>query len=171
MYKTFYEGEVEDKNVFYFRSINYCSIDNDSLNINSDKRLNEVRKFKEKYKLKPRELSQQDFLNMLFENNEFEVKNIIFKERLEQEDKEEIYDLLRMKKFETLISKIKTDSYYFQIKAIELFLIKERIEVEILQMLQLHITYRGTNCYKDNGLLKYIDTEKILKKIPIFGGN
>lgn len=171
MYKTFYEGVIEDENIFFFRSINYCSINNDSLNINSDIRLNEVRKFKKKYKLKPRELSQTDFLSMLYKNDEFKVKGLIFKERLEKDEVDEIDNLLSLERFDEIISKIKSDSYYFQIKAMEIFLIKDRLEVDIFKMLQLHITYRGTKPYNNNDLLKYIDTEKVLKKIPIFGGN
>lgn len=166
VYEIFSQKNFEKYNEIYvMKNPNYVAVLVSELPLKKILRIEKIIELKEKLQLNFIEITQNQFLNYIKNNESLEIKEIKFNKRIEDDELDEINKMLFNNQKNDLIEKIKQNDKYYYIEGIKIELVDERVNIIISKNLELEIQDNSMDRYSTEELFNILEKNKVISGI------
>lgn len=164
IYELYHQSPKIINEIYLLKKENFLAVLIDNLPKSKVERIKRISELKREYKLKLIEITQNQFLNFI-KNENMIIKEINFINILEPEDEKEINTLLNQKKYFDLINKIKKDNNYYYIFSIKIELRKEELILNLKKNLEVEVIDNTFNGYSIEEIFKILEEKKVISNL------
>ncbi|MGL5350125.1 hypothetical protein [Cetobacterium somerae] len=163
LYKSFSKDLTAHPEIYILKNCNYIALLMDKMASNRVELSKKMIILKNDLKLKAKELSQENFINLIITNEE--IKNINFDSPIDDEDFEIINKYLLEKNNLQIIQKIKNSKNYYYIESLEFYLKESQLSVILNKTLEIIIISKAFEPYSDNEILENFSNTNLFSEI------
>lgn len=164
IYELYHQSPKIINEIYLLKKENFLAILIDNLPKSKEERIRRISELKREYKLKLIEITQNQFLNFIKNENTI-IKEIDFENTLETEDNEEICDFINQKKNIDLVNKIKKDNSYYYISSIKIELKKENLILNFKKNLEIEVIDNSFESYSKEKIFKILEEENVISTL------
>lgn len=166
VYEIFSQKNFEKYNEIYImKDPNYVAVLVSQLPLRKNLKIEKIIELKEKLQLNFIEITQNQFLNYIKNNESLKIKEVKFNKQIEDDELDEINSMLINNQKNDLIEKIKQNDKYYYIEGITVELVDERVNIIISKNLELEIQDNSMDRYSDEELFNILEKNKIISGI------